>query len=165
MKHTFCLTAMVALLLCCFLLASCTAASNDSTGSNPSTPSDPDSAATVTVQYLSDTSINEDTCIQYTDEKMNASSEAIIFTTTQNVSNFKFLQLQFNVATEEYEVIEELFSLPELTSSQPLVIHTVVSETLADRGFCFTTEDGTVQYYTIRYNTRDGGVLVSQFEK
>ena len=119
----------------------------------------------VTIGYLSQMEIDKQSCLQYTDEKLSFAPESIVISTAHTVHDLKFFVLRSDSDTETSKVAEVLYTQQELTPQQPLMIQTSVSETQANRGFCFTDTDGITRYYAYTYDAigfSAGGILCYQ---
>lgn len=126
---------------------------------------EPKYTSPVNAQDFSKTDVKVSDCIKYNDEK-KPPVEGVLFTVTETVTDFKFVEYVYNFDTENYELGETLYMLSTFSLNQKLLINTTIDASLESRrGFCFTDKDGVIKYYSLSYDyvgDGDSSIIVGE---
>jgi len=167
-RNAFALAILIALLCtACAAPAATTSPEPTPTASTPSSPtpaSDDSDDGAVKVDYATDKLLRKyDSVERFTDTRMDSSS--VIFMADTAVKDFKFIELGFEEDGPQLKFHETavLYALDELSPSKPLVVETLLPETIPTRGISYVDASNQTRYFAIALSGQDGSVFIFEF--
>ncbi|MCL2433406.1 MAG: hypothetical protein FWD16_02675 [Clostridia bacterium] len=160
-KHTILLLLVIAVLV----IAGCR---NSATPNNP-TPPPPDAppkelGQLLTVDYATeevmDAYITYNEFVEFDEEGY----QRLIFISREELTDFKFVEVEYSDDTRAFEVVKELFELQSLRPDKPFVVTWMERGALPHRAITFTDTQGATRRFLISESGNDGKLMLVDFQ-
>lgn len=99
-------------------------------------------------------------------EFTDGNNERIVFWSEKSISNFKFIEIGYEVEGSDFSYFQSgvLYSIDTLSPEKPVVINTIISEGIPNRGISYMDGSGNERYFYITWSGFDDSLSLTEFE-